>query len=158
MLLQRRHVDDGLHLYHQMLVHQVRQLMVHLMENDMENFREHLFHLCAVHRLNQVRLQDELTADAQQNQDVQHLDDCLTLVDVHLDELVVQEDVAYLFHLLHYRMDYFQHVVDVALGWLFRMDYFQQLLDAVLLEGPMNLNLLLAALALHAALGQLHLR
>jgi hypothetical protein len=141
-----------------MLVHLVRQLMVHLMVNDMENFREHLFHLGAVHRLNQEHLQDELMVDAQQNQDARHLDDYLTLVDAHQDELVVQVDAAYLFHLLHFQMDYYQHVVDVALEYLFQMDYFQQLQDALLLEVPMNLNLLLAALALHAALGQLHLR
>jgi len=158
MLLQRRHVDDDLRLFHQKLVHLVRQLMVHLMVNDMENFREHLLHLCAVHRLNQEHLQDELMVDAQQNQDVQHLDDYLTLVDAHQDELVVQVDAAYPFHLLHFQMDYYQHVEDVALEYLFRMDYFQQLQDALMLEVSMNLNLLLAALALHAVLGQLHLR
>jgi hypothetical protein len=141
-----------------MLVHLARRLMVHLMVNDTESFQERLFHLCAVHRLNQEHLQDELMVDAQQNQDVRHLDDYLTLVDAHLDELVVQEDVAYLFHLLHFRMDYFRHVVDVALENLFQMDYFQELQDALLLEVSMNLNLLLAALVLHAVLGQLHPR
>jgi hypothetical protein len=148
MLLQRRHVDDGLRLYRQKLVHRVRQLMVHQMVSDMENFRECL---CAVHQLNQEHLPDAQIVDARQNQGVRPLGDYLTLVDAHQDELVVQVDAAYLFHLLHYRMDYFQHVVDVALAYLFQMDYFQQLQDALLLEVPMNPNLLLAALALHAA-------
>jgi hypothetical protein len=134
-----------------MLVHLARRLMVHLMVNDTESFQERLFHLCAVHRLNQEHLPDAQIVDARQNQGVRPLGDYLTLVDAHQDELVVQVDAAYLFHLLHYRMDYFQHVVDVALAYLFQMDYFQQLQDALLLEVPMNPNLLLAALALHAA-------
>jgi len=112
--LQPRHVDDDLRLCHQTLEHLVRQLMVHLMVNDKENFLEHLYHLYEVRQLNQGHLQVLQIVDEQQNQDALHLVDYLTLVDAHLDELVWQVDVAYLFHYLRYQMDYCQHVVDVA--------------------------------------------
>jgi hypothetical protein len=150
--LQRRHVDDDLRLCHQTLEHLVRQLMVHLMVNDKENFLEHLYHLCEVRQLNQEHLQVLQIVGAQQNQDALHLVDFLTLADAHPDELVWQVDEAYLFHCLHYQMDYCQHVVDVALGYLFQMDCYQEMLDAQLqLVVLMNLNLLLVLLVLHVA-------
>jgi hypothetical protein len=120
--LRHRVVVDDRHLYRQM-VRQYLELMK--MVNDMENLLDHLV------VLNQVRHLDELVrqiADVLQNLDEQILDVNLAylnvhLVDVHLvdvvlvlnvvhlDELVLQVDVA--FH-RQMKMDYYLHVVDVA--------------------------------------------
>jgi hypothetical protein len=83
-----------------------------------------LFHL-VVNYLLVLQLLDALVVVALQNLDEQILDEHLTLVDVHLDVMVVVlVDVA--LHLFQIQMDYFQRVVDVASqGRQFRKRYFR---------------------------------
>jgi hypothetical protein len=118
MLLQFHHVDDVRHLYllaHQYLVHRMKVRRQRLVcdTEKMEKKVRQLFHL-VVNYLLVRQLLDALVVVALQNLDEQILDEHLTLVDVHLDVMVVVlVDVA--LHLFQIRMDYFQRAVDVAL-------------------------------------------
>jgi hypothetical protein len=136
MLLQFHHVDDVRHLYlldHQYLVHRMkvrRQRLVCDTEKTEKTEKKvrQLFHL-VVNYLLVRQLLDALVVVALQNLDEQILDEHLTLVDVHLDVMVVVlVDVALHCCLNHHQiqMDYFRRVVDVALqGRQFRKRCFR---------------------------------
>jgi hypothetical protein len=126
MLLQFHHVDDVRHLYllgHQYLVHRMKVRRQRLVCDTAKMVRQ-LFHL-VVNYLLVRQLLDALVVVALQIQDEQILDEHLTLVDVHLDVMVVVlVDVA--LHLFQIRKDYFRRVVDVALqGRQFRKRCFR---------------------------------
>jgi hypothetical protein len=95
LLVRRRHLHsvcdkENLNLVHQLLVYlDVNQMLVHL-------------------------LLDVLAVVVQQNLDELILDADLTLVDVHLGEVVVVQ-VGVALHCYQSQMDCFQRVVDVAL-------------------------------------------
>jgi hypothetical protein len=129
MLLQFHHVDDVRHLYlldHQYLVHRMKVRRQRLVcdTEKMEKKVRQLFHLVVNYLLDR-QLLDALVVVVLQNLDEQILDEHLTLVDVHLDVMVVVlVDVA--LHLFQIRMDYFQRAVDVALqGRLYRKRCFR---------------------------------
>jgi hypothetical protein len=122
MLLQFHHVDDVRHLYlldHQYLVRRMKvrhQRLVCDTEKTEKKVRQ-LFHL-VVNYLLVRQLLVALVVVALQNLDEQILDEHLTLVDVHLDVMVVVlVDVALHCCPNHHQiqMDYFRRVVDVAL-------------------------------------------
>jgi hypothetical protein len=130
MLLQFHHVDDVRHLYlldHQYLVRRMKVRHQRLVCDTAKMVRQ-LFHL-VVNYLLVRQLLVALVVVALQNLDEQILDEHLTLVDVHLDVMVVVlVDVALHCCLNHHQiqMDYFRRVVDVALqGRQFRMRCFR---------------------------------